>query len=82
MIGSQCVRMPKRIRVDEETHAALASLKGEDETFDDLLTRLLREHHGNSRSGAGFWEESGAAEYARETRQELKTGIDTRDTDT
>jgi len=70
--------MAKCIRVDEETHAALASLKGDDETFDDLLTRLLCEHHEDRRSGAGLWEESDAPEHARETRQELKSGADTR----
>ncbi|EMA57098.1 antitoxin VapB family protein [Halorubrum lipolyticum] len=70
--------MAKRIRVDEETHAALASLKGDDETFDNLLTRLLREHHEDRRSGAGLWEGSDAPEHARETRRELKSGVDTR----
>lgn len=33
--------MRKSIRVEEDTHAALAASKGEDETFDSLLTRLL-----------------------------------------
>jgi predicted CopG family antitoxin len=70
--------MAKRIRVDEDTHAALASLRGDDETFDDLLTRLLRERHENRRSGAGLWEGSDAPERARETRQELKSGSNTR----
>ncbi|GAB3707423.1 DUF7557 family protein [Halorubrum pallidum] len=69
--------MAKRIRVDEDTHAALASLKGDDETFDDLLTRLLRERRENIGSGASLWAESDAPECARETRQELKSGIDT-----
>ena len=70
--------MAKRIRVDEDTHAALASLKGDDETFDDLIARLLREHHEDRRSGAGLWEGSDAPEHARETRRELKSGADTR----
>ena len=69
--------MAKCIRVDENTHAALARLK-DDETFDDLLTRLLREHREDRRSGAGLWEGSDAPEHARETRQELKSGSDTR----
>src|SRR6056297_3335439 len=30
--------MSKSIRVDDDTHAALASLKGKDETFDELLS--------------------------------------------
>ncbi|MUW14316.1 hypothetical protein GJ633_06325 [Halorubrum sp. CBA1125] len=70
--------MSKSIRVDEETHAALASLKGEDETFDDLLTRLLRERREEIRSGAGLWAGSDAAERAREKRQEMKRGVDSR----
>lgn len=28
--------MSKSIRVDDDTHAALAALKGEEETFDEL----------------------------------------------
>ena len=73
--------MARRICVDEETHAALASLKGDDETFDDLLTRLLRERHDGPQPGAGLWEGSDAPERARETRRELKYGIDTRDSE-
>ena len=34
--------MSKSIRVEDDTHAALAALKGEDETFDELLSRLIR----------------------------------------
>ncbi|SDF69303.1 Uncharacterized ACR, COG1753 [Halorubrum xinjiangense] len=70
--------MAKRIGVGEETYDALASLKRDDETFDDLLTRLLRERREDSRSGASFWKGSDAPEHARETRQELKSGSDTR----
>jgi Arc/MetJ family transcription regulator len=47
--------MSKSIRVDEDTHAALASLKGDSETFDDLLTRLIRERREAILSGAGRW---------------------------
>ena len=50
--------MARRVRVEEDTHAALASLKGDDETFDDLLTRLLRKRHDGPQSGAGLWEGS------------------------
>ncbi|GAA0531645.1 antitoxin VapB family protein [Halorubrum ejinorense] len=70
--------MSKSIRVDEETHAALASLKGDDETFDDLLTRLLRERREDIRSGAGLWEGTDAPERARERRREMKRGVDSR----
>ena len=48
--------MSKSIRVEDDTHAALAALKGEDETFDELLSRLVRERHESARDGAGLWE--------------------------
>ena len=35
--------MSKSIRVDEDTHAALVALKGDSETFDELLSQLVRE---------------------------------------
>jgi predicted CopG family antitoxin len=68
----------KSIRVDEDTHAALASLKGDDETFDELLTRLLRERRENVRAGAGLWEGTDAADCARAKRRETKRGVDSR----
>lgn len=44
----------KSIRVEDDTHAALASLKDEDETFDELLSRLVRERRETVREGAGL----------------------------
>jgi predicted CopG family antitoxin len=70
--------MSKSIRVDDDTHAALAALKGEDETFDDLLSRLVRERHESVREGAGLWEGTDAAESAREKRKEMKRGVGSR----
>lgn len=70
--------MSKSIRVDDDTHAALLSLKGEDETFDELLTRLLRERRDAVREGAGLWANSDAAERARDARSELKHDLGTR----
>jgi predicted CopG family antitoxin len=67
--------MSKSIRVDEDTHRALAALKAEDETFDELLTRLLRERRETVRAGAGLWEGTDAAERAREARAEMKRGV-------
>lgn len=67
--------MSKSIRVDDETHAALAALKGEDETFDELLSRLIAERRESVRDGAGLWENSDAAEKAREARKEMKRGV-------
>lgn len=67
--------MSKSIRVEEDTHRALAALKGDDETFDELLSRLLRERRETVRAGAGLWEGSDAAERAREARTEMKQGV-------
>lgn len=67
--------MSKSIRVDDDTHAALAALKGEDETFDELLSRLVRERRESIREGAGLWADSDAAERAREARAEMKDDV-------
>jgi len=70
--------MSKSIRVADDTHAALASLKGEDETFDELLSRLLAERRELVSEGAGLWEGTDAAEGARRARKEMKDGVGTR----
>jgi predicted CopG family antitoxin len=70
--------MSKSIRVDEDTHAALAALKGEDETFDDLLSRLVRERRESIRDGAGLWADSDAPEKARAARTEMKDDVGAR----
>mgnify|MGYP000318429814 CR=1 FL=1 len=69
------IGMSKSIRVDEETHAALTALKGENETFDDVLARLIADRRERVRAGAGLWEGSDAAEKAREARAEMKRGV-------
>lgn len=70
--------MSKTIRVDDDTHDALATLKGDDETFDDLLTRLLGERRETVREGAGLWAGSEAAERARDAREDMKDGVGAR----
>lgn len=67
--------MSKTIRVTEDTHAALSGLKRDDESFDELLTRLLAERREAVRSGAGLWADSEAPERAREARNEMKRTI-------
>lgn len=67
--------MSKSIRVEEDTHAALAALKGEDETFDDVLSRLIQDRREQVREGAGLWEGTDAAEKAREKRREMKREV-------
>ncbi|PSQ09089.1 hypothetical protein BRC95_01710 [Halobacteriales archaeon QS_5_68_33] len=70
--------MSKSIRVDDDTHAALAALKGDDETFDELLSRLVAERGELVSEGAGLWEGTDAAEGARRAREEMKDGVGTR----
>lgn len=67
--------MSKTIRVDDDTHAALEALKGDDETFDELLSRLLADRREAIRKGAGLWTGTDAAERAREARTELKEAV-------
>jgi len=71
-------RVSKSIRVDEDTHAALAALKRDDETFDDLLSRLVRERREAVRDGAGLWAGTDAAESARRKREEMKRSVGSR----
>lgn len=70
--------MSKSIRVKDDTHAALAALKGEDETFDDLLSRLIEERRESVRDGSGLWEGTDAAEKAREARKAMKQDVGSR----
>jgi predicted CopG family antitoxin len=68
----------KSIRVDEDVHETLASLKGDDETFNDVLARLLRDRRETIESGAGLWEGTDAAEAARAAREDLKEDVGAR----
>lgn len=70
--------MSKSIRVEEDTHAALAALKRDDESFDDLLSRLLRERRETIEAGAGLWADTDAADGARAARRELKEDVGAR----
>jgi predicted CopG family antitoxin len=65
----------KSIRVDDDVHAALSALKGEDETFNELLARLLAERRESVREGAGLWTGTDAAERARDARREMKRDV-------
>ncbi|MDR5672799.1 antitoxin VapB family protein [Halalkaliarchaeum sp. AArc-GB] len=62
----------ERRAVKEDTHDTLAALKGEDETFDDVLSRLIQDRCERVQAGAGLWEGTDAAEKAREKRWEMK----------
>lgn len=66
--------MSKTIRVDETTHADLARLKAEDESFDDVISRLLDRRRADIEAGAGYWS-SDDADAAREQLREMKEGV-------
>lgn len=70
--------MSKTIRVTDDTHATLTALKGEDETFDELISRLLEQRRESIRNGAGLWAGTNAAEKARAKRKELKEDVASR----
>lgn len=67
--------MSKTIRVDDDTHASLDALKGEDDTFDDIISWLLEERREAIREGSGLWEGTESAEKAREARKSMKEGV-------
>jgi predicted CopG family antitoxin len=67
--------MSPSIRVSEETKRKLERAKREDETFDELLVRLVAERRDAVHEGAGLWEGTDAAERAREKRTELNGGV-------
>ncbi|MDG5758379.1 antitoxin VapB family protein [Natronococcus sp. A-GB1] len=67
--------MSERICVFESTYAELESLRGADETFDDVVSPLLDGRHRRVHTGAGYWRDSDASECARQTRVELKRDV-------
>lgn len=46
--------MSKIIRVSEDIHSSLVALTAGDETFDDLLWRIVRERRDTIGEGAGM----------------------------
>lgn len=52
-------------------HVALATLNGNDETFDELLLWLINERR-QTIQGVQLWTATDAAEEAHEERKELK----------
>jgi len=67
--------MDKSIRVSEETHSALKALKGDNETFDELLSRMIQDRRETIQEGAGLWSGTDAGDAAREAREEMKEGM-------
>ncbi|MFW6436986.1 MAG: DUF7557 family protein [Halococcoides sp.] len=67
--------MGKTVRLEDDTHASLATLKGDDETFDDLVSRLVERHRDAVKSGAGLWAGSDAPDHARAARESMKEDV-------
>jgi len=66
--------MGKTIRVDERTHADLAALRGDDESFEDVIRRLLERRRDRIRDGAGYWSDEDEA-AAREQLERMREGV-------
>jgi predicted CopG family antitoxin len=64
--------MSRSIRVEEDTHRALAALKGEDETFSDVVLRLAGEKSLLELAGILSDEQANALEGAIEERRERR----------
>ena len=67
--------MSMMVRVDDETHDRLRSLKREYESLDDVISRLLESREKEIEEGAGFWEGSDAAEVAHDARMSMKESV-------
>ncbi len=67
--------MSKRIRVKEDTHTTLARLNGDEETCNELRSRLISKRCETIQRGDGLWGDTDAAEKIRE---EMKRGVGTR----
>lgn len=66
--------MSKTVRLDEETHSILAELKGDEETFDEVIRRLLSDRRERIRDGAGYWDEEDAS-VARERHERMRESV-------
>lgn len=66
--------MSKTVRLDEDTHTLLAELKGEEETFDEVIRRLLAGRRERIREGAGYWDDDDA-EAARTRHERMRESV-------
>jgi len=73
--------MSTSIRISEETKRKLEAVKEEDETFDDLLDRLVvTRTEADVRAMAGFGGE-GVADGMKAARKELNESLEQRSTE-
>ena len=68
--------MTKTIRIADDTYDMLSNLKGDEETFNDVIARLVQDQYDDVVDGAGLWTGTDAAEQAREVRRSMKREID------
>jgi len=68
------VRMRTSIRVSEETKRKLEAVKQDDETFDELLDRLVTRTPEDVAAMAGFADE-GIEDHMEETHEELSESL-------
>lgn len=72
--------MSSSIRISDETKAKLEAVKREDETFDELLDRLvITRTEEDVREMAGFAEE-GIEEHMKQKREEFNDSFEARTT--
>ena len=70
--------MSTSIRISDETKRKLEALKRDDESFDDLLSRIAVDRtEKNVQELAGFGDE-GLAEHMRQKREELNESLEER----
>lgn len=67
--------MSKTIRVADETYELLVRLKDEEESYDDVIERLLSLRREEVADGAGLWAGTDAAEEARAARRSMKEDV-------
>lgn len=65
----------KQIRVSEDVYAQLVAQKGEDESFSDVIERLLALRRAEVEEGAGLWSGTNAAEEAHRARRSMKEDV-------
>lgn len=69
----------EQIRVSSDIKAALEEQKGPDESYNDVLERLIEKQVERRREairdGAGIWEGTDAADEARAARDALRDDI-------
>jgi len=67
--------MSKTIRVEDDTYDLLSRLKGDNESFDEAIERLVALRRDRIEDGAGFWAETDGAAKAKAARQSMREDV-------